>query len=705
MKTLNIVVWLSFGMQVFAQNSIQSDTIKSSVLMDNMVITGQFNPQSVNKSIYDVQVITREMIDRQAGNTLADLLNQNLNIVIVPNSSTGKSTGNMLGLDAQYFKILVDNIPLINDEGLGNNVDLTQINLDDIQRIEIVEGSMGVEYGSNAIAGVINIITKKASAHKWVITPMIQEETVGNEYNFKDKGRHIQSLKIENNISDRIYANVIYTRNDFKGLWNDKQGKNYGFNDGLRGYEWLPKEQNTIKGLIRYKRDNYNLFYKFEGFFEQVDRYNSMVLENYNPITQTTNPTAKDAIFNSKRLVHHLNASGRLKDLFNYDMSVSLQSQKRSVEDYVYLIKQDQKSEKNKYDYQSREGFYSRGSISNFIVKKSFDFQLGYELSSLKGYASPYSGDYKSPVSRNLDNYDFYASSEVKISDKLSVRPGARIMISPMFQNQLAWSVSAKYDLPKKYELRAIYGSSPRLPNFDELYSYFVDSNHDIQGNENLNPEKGQSIFVNLKRQFEHKDFKILPKLTLWYMNVADRIDLAVVNQSPLKYSYINVNDYQSLGTTLQANLQYKNLKGGAGVTFSGVSQNINDRPSETNNILYAVQTNLNAAYTLSKSKTTFSVFLKYNGQTYQYVMKQENFGDVTYEKGKQNGYSWFDASIHQPFLNNNFHVTVGARNLFNVTSIRTSATEGGAHNAAATNLTLGYGRSYFIKLLYNLNF
>ncbi|UYW02645.1 TonB-dependent receptor [Flavobacterium agricola] len=672
--------------------------------MDDLIITGQFNPQAVNKSIYDVQVITREMIDRQAGNNLADLLNQNLNIVIIPNASTGKSTGNMLGLDAQYFKILVDNIPLINEEGLGSNVDLTQINLDDIQRIEIVEGSMGVEYGSNAIAGVINIITKKGSTYKWSFTPMIQEETVGSEYNLKDKGRHIKSLKIEHNLTDRIYVNAIYTRNNFKGLWSDKKGENYGINDGLRGYEWLPKEQNTVKAMIRYKSDNYNLFYKFEGFFEQVDRYNNTVLENYNPITQTSNPTAKDAVFNSKRYVHHINAFGRFNDLFNYDVSFSLQDQKKSVEDYVYLIKQDAKTDVSKYDFQSRKGFYSRGSISNFLVKKSFDFQLGYELSSLKGFASPYSGDYKTPVSRNLDNYDFYASSEITLSDKLSVRPGARIMISPLFSNQLAWSFSAKYNLPKNYELRAIYGNSPRLPNFDELYSYFVDSNHDIQGNEKLSPEKGQSVFLSVKRQFEHQKLTLLPKLTLWYMDVSDRIDLAVVNQSPLRYSYVNVSSYQSFGSTLQSKIKYKNLSGGAGVTFSGVAQQIDDRPSDTHHFLYAIQANLNAAYTLHKTQTTLSLFLKYNGQTYQYVAKQENFGDVVYEKGKQNGYAWFDASIHQPFLNKNLHVTLGARNLFDVTSVRTSAIEGGTHNGPASNLTLGYGRSYFLKLLYNLN-
>src|SRR5690606_22123956 len=102
----------------------------------------------------------------------------------------------MFGFSSSYFKILVDNIPLVNDEDFGSNADLTQINLDDIERIEIVEGAMGVDYGANASAGIVNIITKKRMLHRWEITPMIQEETIGDEYNFNTKGRHIQALKV-----------------------------------------------------------------------------------------------------------------------------------------------------------------------------------------------------------------------------------------------------------------------------------------------------------------------------------------------------------------------------------------------------------------------------------------------------------------------------------------------------------------------------
>ena len=125
--------------------------------LDDVVITGQINPQSVDQSVFEDKVITRREIEKRAGVNLADLLNQSLNINITPNLTNGRSGVSLFGLDDQYFKVLIDNVPLINEGGFGNGADLTLVNLDDVERIEIVEGAMGVQYGANAISGVINI--------------------------------------------------------------------------------------------------------------------------------------------------------------------------------------------------------------------------------------------------------------------------------------------------------------------------------------------------------------------------------------------------------------------------------------------------------------------------------------------------------------------------------------------------------------------
>src|SRR5690554_572660 len=105
-------------------------------IMEEIVITGQFEPQSIKKSVHNVRVISKADIQNLAANNLGDVLNQYLNITVSPNAQTGRSSVSLFGLDSQYFKVLIDNIPIASDTGLGNNVDLTQINLDNVRSEE-----------------------------------------------------------------------------------------------------------------------------------------------------------------------------------------------------------------------------------------------------------------------------------------------------------------------------------------------------------------------------------------------------------------------------------------------------------------------------------------------------------------------------------------------------------------------------------------
>lgn len=676
--------------------------------LDEVVITGQYNPQSVKKSVFQVKVITREDIDRQAGNNLADLLNQTLNISVIPSSSTGKSQVQLFGLDSQYFKILVDNIPIINDEGLGNNTDLTQINLDDIQQIEIVEGSMGVEYGANAVSGIINIITKKGSKYKWEVSPYVQEETVGNEYNYFDEGRHIQSLKIGHNFNDKWYANAVITSNDFKGFRNNKRGKNYLENDSLRGYEWLPKSQLNVKSLVSYNLKNHRFFYKFEFFDETTDRYNSVVDPRYDAPTDTYHPQAKDDIFTSRRFFNLLNMSGKFENVMNYDLSFSYQQQKRNVEQFQYMIREQEKTDIHKYEYESRDGFYSKGNFSKFLDNKTVDFQVGYEVSEINGYASAISGTFDgNNIKRTLGSYDVYGSTEININDRFSVRPGVRALFSSLFDTQAAISLSSKYILNNGFELRAIVGSAPRLPNYDELYTFLVDVNHNVQGNPNLQPENGTStsFYVNKTSKFK-SGVQLVNNFSAWFLNIKDRIELIIVNPSPLAYAYTNIDTYRTWGTSLSNSLKYKNFTLNAGVTFSGVSKVIktgDDTPTN-DDYLYGYLANANASYNFPKIKTMISAYFKYNGPQYQFVTKTNEDGDQVLVRGKQNSFSLLDATIKKSIMKDQLEITLGARNLLDITRVNTTATEGGAHNGPATSQLMGYGRSYFLKILYKLN-
>ncbi|MEH6705341.1 TonB-dependent receptor plug domain-containing protein [Galbibacter orientalis] len=699
---LILFLTVSFG---FAQKVQIMDSLVVNDL-EEVVVTGQYNPQSVKKSVYEVTVISQADINRQAGNNLADVLNQTLNISILPNASTGKSSIKMFGLDGQYVKILVDNIPLVNDEGFGNNTDLTQINLDDIEQIEIVEGAMGVQYGADAVAGVINIITKKSANYKWQIRPYLQEETIGDEYGWFDKGRHIQSLSVSNNISEKLYANITATRNDFAGLWGDKQGESYQYNDGKRGYEWLPKLQYNTKGMLSYQAENMKMFYKFEYFNEKVSRYDSVVRENYNPSTQTRNPISSDEIFTSQRFMHHLNANGSFNSGILYNVSLSFQQQKKNAETYNYRILEEEKFDIAEFEYESRSIYYSKGTFSNFLNENAFDFQVGYEISQNEGYASSISGDYDGEnIRRKIGSYDVFASAEYVPNSRLSFRPGARVFFSNKFDTQTALELSSKYLFKNKMEVRAVVGTAPRMPNFTELYSYFVDANHDVRGNEDLKPEEGISAFIHAKKIFEFQNnFSLRSKLSVGYIDVDDRIELIIVNSSPLAYQYTNIDKYKTWNVSFSNGFMYQNISGNLGISYSGVSKVLEGRNYD-DDYLKALQLNASLSYSVPQWNTTFSTYFKHNGPEYQFLQDQDENGETILIRGKQDAYSWWDASIRKAFYNNKLQLTLGARNLLDVTRVNSTSVSGGVHSGPPSNVLLGYGRSYFIKLLYNLNF
>lgn len=716
MKSFICIFIGMFSVLAFAQEK-EEDSLNASPFgtqnLDRVVLTGQYERQSVDKSVFEVNVISQKDMKMLAANDLSDVLNQTLNMNIVPQAGEGRAGIQQFGFNSEYVKILVDNVPVVGDEGFGNAIDITQINLDDIKQIEIVEGSMGVEYGANAVTGVVNIITKKNSDHSWQITPYLQEETAGDEYGLFDRGRHIQSIKVGHNFSDKLFARVSYLRNDFRGFKAQKQGKNYfnrdNPNDGLRGFQWLPKEQNTAKALLRYTDGDFKMFYKFEYFHEETNRFNEDVILNENPATSTVDPTAQDKTFRSKRFYHHLNASGLLGKYTHFNISASFQKQTRNLEEYIYELKTGRQSDTDRYDYNTREGFFSRGNFNNFFDLSDLTTKLGYSVTLDKGSASGLSAQNISENTQEntVNSYAGFASAEWQATDRLSFRPGVRVTASSEFSSQTALSFSSRYRFENGYQLRLIAGTAPKLPNFEQLYFYMVDSNHNVQGNENLNPEKGKSVFVHFKKTFfsDNYDLKWTPKLSGWYLDVKDKIDLIITKTSPLTYQYNNIDLYKTWGLAFRNKLNYNQFSGQLGVAFSGESKVLNNLDNNNEDFLYAFQINSNISYQFENSPTSLSAYFKFNGPQYQFINYIDDDGNNAVRRGKLDSYGWLNLSARHSFFDKKLTVTAGSRNVLDVKRINTTATAGSSHDSSGNSRLLGYGRSYFVKLLYNLNF
>lgn len=690
------------------ENTVITDSTKVETL-DEVILTGQISPQSVDKSVFEVEVVSRRDIDLRAGNNLGDLLNQSLNLNILPNTSNGKSGVSLFGLDSQYVKVLIDNIPVINEDGFGNNIDLTLINLDDVERVEIVEGAMGVQYGANAVSGIINIITKKSSRHKTRVSLLSQEETVGSEYEWFDKGRHIQSVSLSHNFNDNFFASVNYFRNDFGGYWNGREGRVYDVNNGLRGHSWLPKEAHNPKLTLAYNTDKFKAFYKFDYLNERIDDYNPLVDENENTATATSNPFSLDNIYRNNRYIHSLNASGNLTDTLTYDVSVSYQEQNKDFERFTYYIRPETKENVFKSEFLTRSVFFSRGTLGNLFKSKKFNMQAGYELTNMKGKGSPYSsliGNFENDfVTQRLDNYDVFATSEINLTNTWVVRPGARVSFSNQFSPQYMVELSNLFKLKNGYELRTISGASNRTPSYTELYTYFVDVNHNVQGNTRLKPEQGLSVFGHLKKTFNlNNNARLKSKLSASYLDLKNRIELIDISFNPLRSQYNNIDKYRMMGLFFNNSYQQGRFRGQLGLSVQGISQILDSSVNSNDDFLYNFQLNSNVTYTFPKINTSATVYFKYLGKEPRFVQKENDQGEQTYEQGFRDAFSWLDVTLRTSFANNAFVVTAGARNILDVDNINTTATNGGAHSDAPRSVALAYGRSFFLRLNYNLN-
>lgn len=702
------------GISAVAQQPVQ-DSISPQKL-EEVVVTGQFEPQSLQKAVHNVRVITREDIRRQAANNLADVLNQYLNITVRTDGSDGRSQVSMFGLDSQYFKILVDNIPLVSDSGLGNNADLTQINLDDVEQIEIIEGSMGVTHGANAVTGVLNIITRKSSQYDWEITATVQEETVGKEYALFDEGRHIQALKISHNFSPHWFATVGANRNDFAGFFDGQQGEGYSVNDGKRGLRWLPKEQLTANALAGYRKDNFRIFYKFDFYNDNVNFYNPIVV----PVDNYPFPTtyySKDRRFISERYIHHLNSYGTLFSQIIYNISLSHQKQQRDIEDYNYHILSDEKRNGIENTYLSKETLYSTGTFTNFFKDRKYDLQLGYEAVNERGFGSADTGLFlnenaqKTDIRQRLENYDAFLSAEYNFTEKFSFRPGVRYSFQSRFDDQYAVSGGLRYLFSHGIEARGSVGRSYRTPNYDELYTYFVDSNHDVQGNPELTPEHSMSYEANIRKAtYFSSGAQLQNNLAVTFLDVDDRISLVLTEFTPIQRNkYMNIDAYKMWNISTSHQLNYKSFDMKVGFALVGVSQVIdlaamNARSND--DYYYNFNFNTSIGYRIPKWNTQLALYYKYNGRFQQLVYTTDINGSPDFVLSEIEDYGMMDASIRQPFFGNRLDVTIGARNLLDVTNVRFNQPGGnGVHTTTSANLLTGYGRSYFLKLTYNLNF
>jgi len=204
---------------------------------EEMVISAQYQPVKADQSIYKIDVISINQLNQRKATNVSEMLAAQPYIKISHDGALGSKI-NMNGLTGEHVKILIDGIPVIGR--MDGNIDLSQLNLSNVDHIEIIDGPMSVVYGSNALAGAINIITKENKAYRFLSNIDAYYESEG-VYNF--------SAFFSGKIKKTVYS-FNASRNFFDGFKTI---------DSLRSFAWNPKRQYEAGGYLiqNFKQTNF----------------------------------------------------------------------------------------------------------------------------------------------------------------------------------------------------------------------------------------------------------------------------------------------------------------------------------------------------------------------------------------------------------------------------------------------------------------
>lgn len=659
--------------------------------LEQVVVTGQIAPQSIDESVFAVRTVDAQTIRAQGATDLGEVLSNQLNLTLTPNKEEGRVSASMLGLGSAYVKVLIDGVPFVGAAGNGNEVDLSQINLHDVAQIEIVEGSMAVSYGANAVAGVINIITKQASVQGLSVSADLQEETVGGEYGTK-KGKHIQTLGIGYKLKKPWRFLADFRRTDFKGFWGLRAGENYTGSEAIRGFEWQPKRQNMFSFKTAFQPKVGNFSYKATFFTQKMRIPSAIVRFEEHPATKIRTYYGQDRKLYSERMVHNLAAAGKIGTGPRYSLIAAYSTFWRKDKTQIVRIPSQQSEKTLKENNDKYNALMSRGKFFNFIGHKKIDLELGYEFER-EQITNP---QVAKGARKQLSTLAGFANSEFHLHKKISFRFGIRAFRHSLFPNMLLHTSHLKFSPSDFLFLRLGYGRAYRTPNLFELYYYFVDANHNLQGNPNLSPEdaKSFSFDTKYKPKIGHK-FVFETSAKVFYNKVKDKISMALVDKNINAYKYINIHAFESKGVTVQQKISGGRVRFRAGFSYTGLRSDLRstntERPTE---FLYGTELNSALMYSMRKPKLDWALFYKRTGKKEQFY--RNNKGE--YKKGRIAPFNWLDFTLGFSPLKH-LKITAGARNLLNITNISTTAGQAGAHSSAATSIGLSYGRSYFLRI------
>ncbi|MBC7903695.1 MAG: TonB-dependent receptor [Gemmatimonadaceae bacterium] len=452
-----IVAALITSSQLFSQ---EKDSLVTS--LGEVTVTATKFPTKQNQTGKVVTVINRDQLEKNAGRTISEILNQQAGISINGgNNPLGSNqTIYLRGGNAGNTLILVDGIPAYDASGISGEFDINHFNPDQVERIEILKGAQSTAYGSDAQAGVINIITRKKQGNK----PVYLNANLSAGSYATWKGGFDFGVG-----TDETRFNLMYTKTKSNGFSsaNDSVG-NKGFDKESFDQDLFRANfsSNVTKQLL------VRTFIQFDDYKAGLD--------------QGAFNDEKDYTVKSENLQIGAGATYSLKHgalYFNYNYNTI---NRQYIDDSAQRGSSFSYYSDGRYKGVSRfaelYGNYSFGKYVEILAggdwRDGKTDQTYTSVSSFGPYESPALGD----DSANTHQVSAFASLILKNLGGFGTEIGGRYNHHSVYKNNFTYTINPYFLIGERFKVFASVSSAFKAPGLYYLFSPY--------GNKSLKPEE-----------------------------------------------------------------------------------------------------------------------------------------------------------------------------------------------------------------------
>ncbi len=612
-----MVAAVCFSSQLYAQ--------KDSTRLDEVIVTATRQPVKQSQTGKVVTVISKDQIEKSAGRTLGQLLNEQVGITIngTLNNMGSPQSVFLRGATAGRTLILLDGVPVYDPSLINNEFDLNLLSLNNIESIEICRGAQSTMYGSDAVAGVINIITTKKDVDKPINAKAIV--SAGNYNTFRGNAQLYGKL---GNLTYGVRYTKINT-NGFSTAYDSSKSNIF--------------DKDQYKGDIVNASAQYQVTSEFgiKTFVQQSSYHTSFdaaIFTDEKDFTGKSKNLIAGAGFRVNK--NNINITG------NYQYSdINRLYINDSIDKPGFTIySSDDYFGKNQFV----ELFANVKLNSSFSLLQGADYRFGnmnqryYSLSIFD--PNPYISTVKDTVQSQGSLYAslFYTA----LKQKLNIELGGRLNVHSRYGSNHTFTFNPSYSIDEHFRVFGSIATGFKAPSIYQLYS--------SSGNIDLQPETSTTYEVGL----QHASDVFKNRLVYFNRTINDGIDFDYINFRYFNFvkqivQGIEVESSIAPVKNLQISLNYFYLKpretSQSRTTFNDTTYHyLLRRPNHTFNI--------NAGYQWEK------LFISL---TTKYVGDRMDVGGYQKDDIRLNAYVLFNGYASYTF-NKNFKVFADVQNITN---------------------------------------